>query len=103
MSSTETALATSEITVASVLSAYAALTEKVNELERERRALRKLVNAVSPGIYAGWSKSYGAPGRILDTQAAREQLETLGHEVPMKETAGSLVIEYVGDQGGEQA
>lgn len=82
---------------ADVLAAYSALSSKLSELEREKRQLRKAVDAIPAGaVYAGWRKRFGEPAEVLDHDAVRELLAKHGHEVPKKSAAAPLIVEFVG-------
>lgn len=84
---------------ADLLAAYAAANARACEADREKRALRKLVDQLpADEVFGGWRKRFGTPKRILDRDAVEALLANQGLEVPMKDAEPPLIVEYVGDR-----
>lgn len=84
---------------AGLLAAYAAASARAREADREKRALRKLVDELpADEVFGGWRKRFGTPSRIVDRDAVEALLAERGLEVPMKDAEPPLVVEYVGNQ-----
>lgn len=80
---------------AKLLAAYAAANARASEADREKRALRKLVDELpAEVVFDGWRKRFGTPKRIVD----RAAVEALLPEVPMRDAEPPLIVEYVGNQ-----
>jgi hypothetical protein len=84
---------------ASVLADYAAVSDRARAADRERRRLRKTVDALPVGIHGGWEKRLGEPGEVLDADRVRELLAERGLAVPMKPAAPPLEVVFVGVDG----
>lgn len=85
---------------AELLAAYAAVNTRAREAEREKRALRKEVDELPVDVvFGGWRKRFGTPAEVVDHDRVKALLAERGLEVPMKDAAPPLVVEYVGDRG----
>lgn len=85
---------------AKLLAAYAAANARASEADREKRALRKAVDELPVDVvFDGWRKRFGTPAQIVDRDAVKDLLAKQGLEVPMKDAAAPLIVEYVGDRG----
>lgn len=85
---------------AKLLAAYAAANARACEADREKRALRKLVDELpADEVFDGWRKRFGTPKRVIDRDAVAALLAKQGLEVPMRDAEAPLVVEYVGDRG----
>lgn len=82
---------------AALLARYAAANAKKSEADRELRALRADVEAVpADEVFSGWRKRYGSSRKIIDREAVEQLLAP--REVPMTDSAPSLIVEYVGER-----
>lgn len=84
---------------AAVLADYAAVSDRARAVDRERRRLRKTVDALPAGIHGGWEKRFGEPGEVVDGDRVRELLAGYGLAVPMKPAAPPLEVVFVGVDG----
>lgn len=84
---------------ATVLADYAAVSDRARAADRERRRLRKTVDALPVGVHGGWEKRFGEPGEVVDGDRVRELLAERGLAVPMKPAAPPLEVVFVGVEG----
>lgn len=82
---------------AEVLAKYSAVSSKLSDLEREKRQLRKAVEAIPDGeVFGGWRKRFGEPAEVVDNDAVRDLLAKHNHDVPKRPAAAPLIVEFVG-------
>jgi hypothetical protein len=81
---------------AATLSEYDRVNREFAALKKERERLRKEVDLIDDGTYAGWEKSHGAPKQITDMDAVYRVFDEIGRAVPKKESEPPLMIKHVG-------
>lgn len=85
---------------AELLAAYAAACAQAREADRKKRVLRTGVDELpADEVFDGWRKRFGTPAQVVDHDAVKALLAERGLEVPMKDAAPPLIVEYVGDRG----
>jgi hypothetical protein len=86
---------------AAALAAFNAASTRAREADREKRRLKKVVEAIpADRVFAGWRKRYGTPAEVLDHDAVRAFYAEHGKAVPTKNAEAPLIVEYVGPGEG---
>lgn len=78
-----------------LLQAYNKAQNEVKYATKELERLKVQVEALDPGAYAGWEKTYGEPRELLDQQAVRELCAKHKITVPMKATKAPLIVKEI--------
>ena len=75
-----------------LLADYDSRSRELNKLTAIVKGLREQVRELEAGAFGDWRLSYGAPRQILNQAKAKQMLTDAGLEVPMVETAPSIVV-----------